>query len=182
MSFVPLGYMAKRIAARPEWLDVPAVRDIYSVSPCISENFCDYVKYWRHNGFWLFDSPATIQELANDEQLELSHTNLFYYEAYEFEFDAIANCWRKFVPEQAFSTEVSAPSVRSLVGFDVATFSQGNAAECSPLSCNHLASEIEVNQHCLLNSWQEGKTHLDGGRFDDTEPGPFRIIAVYQPE
>jgi len=54
----PLGYMYKRVERRPEGLAAPAVRDIYSLSGCISEQFADYIPFWKHNGFWLFDSPA----------------------------------------------------------------------------------------------------------------------------
>jgi hypothetical protein len=54
---IPVGYMAKRVCRTPDWLGAPHVIDVYSVSGCISENFADYIQYWRHNGYWLFDSP-----------------------------------------------------------------------------------------------------------------------------
>ena len=57
---VPVGYMAQRVARRPEWLAAERVSDIYSVSSCASDYFADYIKYWKHNGYWLFDSPAII--------------------------------------------------------------------------------------------------------------------------
>jgi hypothetical protein len=47
------------------------------------------------------------------------------------------------------------------------------------LSCNGLAAEIETNQHCLLRSLEEAQQLLESGRFDNSEPGPFRILAVY---
>ena len=53
----PAGYMAKRVAARPDWLPAARVSSIYSVSGCISKDFTDYIKFWKHNGYWLFDSP-----------------------------------------------------------------------------------------------------------------------------
>ena len=45
--------MAKRVQ-KPEGFHVQGVADVYSVSGCISENFADYIEYWKHNGHWLF--------------------------------------------------------------------------------------------------------------------------------
>jgi hypothetical protein len=61
---IPIGYMAKRIQLRPEWLKAPQVVDVYSVSDCVNTNFADYVPFWKHNGFWVFDSPQAIREIA----------------------------------------------------------------------------------------------------------------------
>jgi hypothetical protein len=66
-----------------------------------------------------------------------------------------------------------------LEGYDVVTFSVGTSAECSPLSCCSLATEVETNEHCLLPSFERAQRLLNEGRFDNTEPGPFRIFAVY---
>jgi len=65
------------------------------------------------------------------------------------------------------------------VGFDVVSFSQQNSPECSPLSCNALAQSTPVNRHCLLATFEDAVTALEAGRFDNSEPGPFRIFAVY---
>ena len=137
-----------------------------------------------HNGYWFFDSPSVIQAIARNEQIELSDTQLFFYEAYPLEFDAASICWRAFAPESSFSTDVSPPRVRKIEGYDIVTVSQGNGPECSPLSCNHLAGEIAVNRHCLIDSFEEAKNHVGNGRFNNSnsEPGPYRIIAVYTTE
>jgi hypothetical protein len=60
--------------------------DIFSVSGCISRDFADYIDYWKHNGYWLFDSPEIIKSLAKENSIQLEGTSLFYYEAYEMEF------------------------------------------------------------------------------------------------
>ena len=50
--------------------------------------------------------------------------------------------------------------------------------ECSPLSCNGLADEREVNRHCLFD---EGESAL---RFAfecvdlGSEPGPYYLVRV----
>jgi len=182
MKVLALGYMAKRVELRPDWLEVTSVDDVFSVSSCISEDFCDYIDFWRHNGYWFFDSPSVIQELAREEQIDLLGTVLFYYEAFPLEFDADHGVWREFVPESSFSTDVLLPESRTLEGYDVATFSQGNTPECSPLSCNHLAEEIAVNRHCLIDSFEDAKNCVENLHFNNSEPGPYRIIAVYTTE
>jgi hypothetical protein len=176
---IPAGYMAKRIATRPEWLKADGLVDVYSVSHCVSRDFADYIPYWKHNGWWFFDSPDVILALARDQSLDLTGTQLFYYEVHEREYDAVAGSWKPFAPESSFVTRVQAPMTRRLEGFDVVAFEGHTAPECSPLSCNYLATTVEINEHCLLASCEQAIALLEEGRFNDTEPGPFRVFAVY---
>lgn len=44
---IPLGYLYKHVADRPEWLTAAHVADVYSLSGCVSKPFADYVGYWR---------------------------------------------------------------------------------------------------------------------------------------
>ena len=53
----------------------------------MSEDFSDYIKFWRHNGFWLFDSPGIMQSLAEEQTISLEGLTLFYYEAHDLEFN-----------------------------------------------------------------------------------------------
>ena len=109
---------------------------------------------------------------------ELEETRLFFCELYEQEFDETDGVWVDFVPE-SFTTQVIVPPKRVLDGYDVVSYSCGTSAECSPLSCNHLASEVDTNSHCLLASLEHAKQLLGGGLFTGSEPGPFRVVAVY---
>lgn len=176
---VPAGYMFKHIAARPDWLRAQSVTDIWSVSSCTSANFADYIKFWAHNGYWLFDSPEKMETIASRESIDLFKATLCYYEVHEDEFDEGQRSWSPIKPEQSFTTEVVRPSRSTLVGYDVVTFSVHTAPECSPLSCNSVATQLPVNDHCLLATFDEAKTALEAGVFDNSEPGPFRIFAVY---
>lgn len=171
--------MAKRVATRPDWLKTDRVTDVFSVSNCVSDNFADYINYWKHNGYWLFDSPETIRELAKENSLDLTNTRLFYYEVHELEYDEKERSWKPFGPEPSFKTEIVQPDKRHLEGYDVVTFYVHTSPECSPLSCNSLASEAETNEHCLLLSFEKAKQLLEEGKFDNSEPGPYRIFAVY---
>lgn len=179
---IPVGYMAKRVVPRPEWINAEQVTDIYSVSSCVSDNFADYINYWEHNGYWFFDTPQVLSELARQNSIDLTGTRLFFYEVYEREFDAELRQWVAFEPEPSFKTQVHLPGVKVLEGYDVVTFSMRTSPECSPLSCNLLATEVETNQHCLLPSLERAIELLEKGKFQNTEPGPFRIFAVYSTE
>lgn len=175
----PVGYMSKKVARNPDWLKAESVTDIYSVSGCVSENFADYINFWKHNGYWLFDSPSIIEEISNENGLDLSETTLFYYEAYELEYDEDTTQWVAFSPESSFKTDVQTPPAKHLEGFDVVTFWAHTNPECSPLSCCSLANEHPINEHCLFRTFNEAKAALEAGRFRNSEPGPYRIFAVY---
>ena len=101
---IPVGYMAKKVQPCPEWLKAEQVLDVYSVSNCFSKNFADYIKYWKHNGFWFFDSPGIIQQLAQEHSIDLGGTSLFYYEVHELEFMEDENRWEEFEPEPSYTT------------------------------------------------------------------------------
>jgi len=176
---VPAGYMAKKVKSQPDCLRADGLKQLYSVSGCISEYFCDYIPHWKHNGFWLFDSPAEITAVAAAESLNMSEQRIFYYEVYEKQFDEQRKIWQPFQADKSFKTEVSAPKAKKFEGFDVVTFSVQTSPECSPLSCNGLAESIPVNAHCLLPSLEEAIRLVESGAFDNSEPGPFRIFAVY---
>ena len=176
---IPLGYLYKRVASRPEWLKAGQVADIYSVSGHVSKDFTDYIGYWRHNGYWLFDSPDILAEVAKDASVSLEKQKLFYYEAYELQYDEESQTWSEFEPEQSFTTNVVIPESKKLEGFDITSFSLGNAPECSPLSCNAQAERLPTTGHCLLESFEDARTLIEQDSFNGCEPGPYRIIAVY---
>lgn len=176
---IPAGYMAKHISARPDWLKAEHVTDVYSVSNCVSKDFADYINYWKHNGYWLFDSPEVIAEVARENVIDLADTRLFYYELYEFEYNDDNQSWERFVPEASFKTHVVEPMTKQFEGYDVVSFYAHTSPECSPLSCNSFASEIKTNAHCLLELFEVAKQIVESNKFKDGEPGPYRIFAVY---
>ena len=176
---IPAGYLAKRVNGRPDWLKAACVADVYSVSDCISKDFADYINYWKHNGWWFFDSPEVIQTIAEENEIDLTGTTLFFYEVHELEFDDAVDEWRAIIPEPSFTTQISVPVDKTMEGYDVVTFSCATTPECSPLSCNSVAMELETNQHCLFASFERAKQSIEAGKFQNTEPGPFRIFAVF---
>ncbi len=174
---IPAGYMAKRVSPKPDWLNAPHVVDIYSVGNCQSADFADYIPYWKHNGYWLFNDPGIIKTVARENSISIEGATLFYYEVYEKEFDG--ENWREFSPERSFPTNVTVPTTKQLEGFDVVNFTGRTSPECSGLSCSSLASSLRTNSHCLFNSFDEAQTAVSEGAFNESEPGPYRIFAVY---
>ena len=173
---IPIGYMYKTVDRCDRLRNVV---DVYSLSNHGSKNFADFIPHWKHNGYWLFDRPGIMEQIAANEGIDLSRMTLFYYEAYGFEYDEATQEWIAFSPDPSFETNVVVPSTKHLEGFDVVSFSCGTSPEDSPLCCNGLANLLPVNSHCLFNSFAEAKEALEAGQFDNSEPGPFRIIAVY---
>ncbi len=179
IEVIPAGYMYKRVSLRPNRLKGPNVRDICSVSSCISEDFCDYITYWKHNGFWFFDRPDIMESIACTESISLDGLTLFFYRIYPMQWTTDSRNWQAFGPDPAFETDVVVPKQSKQLGFDVVTYSERTAPECSPLSCNFLADCIAVNAHCLFDTLDAARSALESGAFDDSEPGPFRILEVH---
>ncbi len=179
---IPIGYMYKKVSKKTDWLKADNVVDIYSVSSCISEDFIDWVNFWQHNGYWFFDNSKIMQNLAKENHILLTGMKLFYYSAYEKQWDDDNRQWQPFDAERTFTTDIEQPVDVVLQGYDIVSFSGQTSAECSPLSCNGMAQEIEVNKHCLLDDLEEAKKYLEKGMFNNCEPGPYRIFAVYTVE
>lgn len=184
-EFIPAGYLYKKITKKPEDLNIDnAIEYIYSASSCISAFFVNYTNYWQHNAYCIFNKPSIMQEIAKDEGIDLSSCWLFYYEVYELSFDDSNNIWIPLVldnDDDLQAPDVVIPAHKILKGFDVVSFSMGYLPpECSPLSCNELAATIKVNKFCLFDTFNEAKAALDNGLFNNAEPGPYRILAIYQ--
>jgi hypothetical protein len=176
-QMIPVGYMAKKIAARPQFLKAGTVRDIYSLCGCISPYFCDFTDYWEHNSYSLFDDPETILDVARAALVDLSQCSLFFYEVYHKELDRHSSRWGPVAHDLGLPTAVELLSEKRLEGFDVTAGRR--MADHSPLSCNSLAETIPVNEHCLLTSLAEAVRLAETGAFANSEPGALRIYAVY---
>ena len=174
-----MGYMAKSSVRKPPGFELACVEDVYSVGRCVNDTFADYIDCWKHNGYWLFDSPEVIREVAREKSVSLDGARLFYYEAYEMEFDEKRMQWAGFGPEPSMKTAVLVTEKRVLEGYDLVTFFCRTSPECSPLSCNGVAENVPVNEHCLVRAFEEAKAALEDGKFSGAEPGPYRIFAVY---
>jgi len=120
--------------------------------------------------------------LAHANAIGLAGTTRVLYEVHELECDDAESQCRTFKPEPSFITQFVLPIAKVSKGDDVETFSAGTGAECSPLACNASAADVETNQHCVLISFERANQLLEEGKFKNTEPGPYRIFAVYTVE
>jgi len=114
-KMIPAGYLAKRVHKKSDWLQAPQAIDIDSVSNCVSEDFADYIPFWKHNGDWFFDTPEIITSVAKENLIPLEETSLFYYEAYGMEFDG--ESWHRYSPEASFPTNAVSRTKKQLEGF-----------------------------------------------------------------
>lgn len=176
---IPAGYLYKRVVVRPDGFADARVVDICSVSGHINAAFADYFAHWRHNACWLFDDPATMRDIAAAEGIDLAGMTLFYYEVLAEQFEEAARSWASIPGSWRAASAMRPPATKTLLGYDVVTFSQGNAPECSPLSCNGLSTRVAINAHCLLDTCAAACEALEKGVFYNSEPGPFRVLAVY---
>ena len=129
-----------------------------------------------HNGFWLYDSPEIMIELASQQKLSLQDMMLFYYEVHEKECCNLSGEWRPTQVEQAFPTNVQVPKVKELQGFDVTT--HYNGLGCSYLSCNHMADQLPANPYCLFPDLKDCIDSLNQLRFQKCSEGWVRIYSV----
>ena len=176
---IPLGYTAKRIASeRPEWMHAPNVVDVYSVSDCVNDSLVEaaYIPDRPHNRYGLFDSPLAVQTAAKSNNVDMEGAKLFFYEAHESELDG--DDWLPVSPDDSGETDVLLPVTKRLEGFDVVTSCDGPNSH-SPLSCNSVAADVKTNQHCLFGTLNEALSALASGAFNEGEPGPYRVYAVY---
>ncbi len=171
--------MRKRVVDAPEWMGAPRVRGVFSISGCVSPSFGDYTACWKHNGYWFFDHPGTIDEVARALGEDIGGTTLFYHELFPQQFDEATRGWGPVHPAAGLATEVVVPQAKALQGYDVVTYMDGACPGCSPLSCNGLAATIETNERCLFETLDAARGALDAGAFVNSEPGPFRIVAVH---
>lgn len=169
--------MYKPVAKKPEWLQAENVIDLYSVAGWTSPDFAEFIPFWRHNGYWFFNSPQEIESIAKDHSISLAGMTLFYYEAYEQQLDRISESenrkkekfeWSNFFPTPQFLTAVTPPAEKQLAGFDVVEYACRTAAESSLLkSVNDIAVLCKPNSHCLFDTFDEAKRYLESGIFHE---------------
>ena len=126
--------------------------------------------------------------MAFEKGLSVEGAVLFYYTAYEYEvpsdgwtFDASQWRARTPTPSSSIPDAVEIPSEGSLTlfGYDVVVFE--DYLSHSPLSCNSIAKDLPVNEHCLLDSLKETVAAIDGGAFGGgCEEGVYTVFSVYR--
>jgi hypothetical protein len=174
---IDAGYFAKRIEQRPEFLHAPGVREICSVSTCISSGPENWVHLWLHNDLGWFNRMSDAARAMPPGQK--SHFRLFAYRIHPEVFTARGQV-PLTVPENVQPEPIS-DEFRSL-GFDSASKSMASILgfECSPLSCNGMAAEIGANEFCLFPRLTEAIAGAERFAAEQPEPGDYYVIEVLE--
>lgn len=170
--FSLIGYFPKRVVCRPDWLKVPRVKAIRSASLCVSEGPDGWIDNWRHNELWVFSTLADALSVIPEGRRSRYEVHAYRMMAASFDGGE-----RRPFDVPALDVEPLPSSYESL-GFDAVSRSQGNAFECSPLSCNSLAEEVETNEHCLLSTLALAEEIALRFSREEPEPGPYYVVEV----
>ncbi|WP_068879363.1 hypothetical protein [Phenylobacterium sp. CCH12-B4] len=180
---IPAGYLLKRVVAPPEYLADAQLTEVCSVADCVNDDVVDVQEAWEHNGFGVANDAAQLWRMAAEAGADVEAATLFYYEVYEQEIESDGWSfdpaeWRPLTYlDHGQKTSVTPPSEATVFGFDVVVFE--NSLDHSPLSCNHIAAQADVNQHCLFETLESAKSAIDAGIFGGgCEPGVYRIFSV----
>jgi hypothetical protein len=145
------GFFVKRIERRPEGMQIPHVREICSVSECISSGPEDWIKHWRHNDLGWFNRISDAMSVIPPGQ-EAAY-RLFAYRLHPEIFRAGGRV-PLVLPKDVQPEPI--PDGFQRLGFDAANKSIESTLglECSPLSCNLMAAEIGTNEFCLFPGFE----------------------------
>ena len=170
------GYFPKLIAPKADGFSVRGVREVCSVGNCIAKPPDGWIEHWLHNELGWFNTLADARRIIPPG---IDAYRLFAYRLYP----------RVFVEGLEAPLEVPAdvrpeaiPPSFSCIGFDAANKSMPSVLglECSPLSCNGLAAELPVNDHCLFRSLDEALAGARRFSLGGAEPGDYYVVQVLE--
>lgn len=178
LSFTFLGFLPKHIIAKPDWLASSGVREICSVSNCISSTPQDWIVRLIPNGAGFYNTFEMAQSIIDAN--EKDNYEIFAYRMAPFQFDE--NGQVEFDPKQEFRDLGVEPdlSAWNRIGFDLVGYGSSSFFECSPLSCNSCAEDHQVNEYCLIDELdyaiEVGKEFGDPA--SHVEPAAYYLVEV----
>ena len=174
---IDAGFFAKRIEPKPEFLKAPGVREICSVSGCISSGPEKWIELWLHNDLGWFNRIADAGRVIPGG--EEAHYRLFAYRLYPEVFTRTGRVPLVIPPNVA--PEAISGDFRRL-GFDSANKSMESVLglECSPLSCNSMADELAVNEFCLFAELSAAIAAAERFAAEQPEPGDYYVVEVLE--
>jgi hypothetical protein len=165
------GYFPKRITLKDDWLKAPQVKEIWSVSTCISEGPASWIDRWQHNELWLFDTVALADSVILPA--ERAEFRILAYRVWDRMFDEgrdadlAAEVKTLLGPDEGFTP----------VGFDAVEWAHHQFG-CSPLSCNGGAETIPTNEACLFQTLEDALAGAKAFSTGNWEPGPYAVVEV----
>lgn len=172
-----IGYFPKKTMKQNGLSKNPAVKEICSVSTCISEGPNDWINKWKHNDWWYYDTESIAMEVIEDSK---NLYDIYAYKVLPIVFDGGIE-----KPIDVKTTAKENLGEYELLGYDVISRFTGNEFGCSPLSCNYGCDTYEVNRFCLIDRlddvWRICKEIAkDSKEKNKWEPGPYYLIEVYR--
>ena len=171
------GYFAKQVAPKPAKLPSDVVREICSVSHCISVAPDNWIEPWLHNGFGWFNRMADALGVVPEERR--NDFRLFAYRIHPEIFRPEGRV-RLVVPADVKPDPI--PGTFRSLGFDSANRSMSGVVgfECSPLSCNGMAAEFASNEFCLFPSLDAAIAGAEQFAVEQPEPGDYYVVEVLE--
>ena len=184
-----IGYFPLRTVRQPlpPWLQAPNVVEIASAGGCISVPPKGWMDFWRHNAMGVFNSVNlawSVVDRACGQGFDI-YAYAIYPVRYVQEHAAklMIPCGIGCIP--AVAPDPLPKSFRKL-GYDAVSIEDCGQGTLqighAPLSCNHMATEIAVNQHCLLEDCEEAFRVAQ--RFSveasGVEPGEYAVVETYR--
>jgi hypothetical protein len=171
------GYFPKIVTYRPEYPHTPPVSHVLSVSHHISLAPDGWIGRWCHNELGFFNRLADAQDLMSRDGA--GRYRLFGYRILPTVF--IGDDARSWMTPPDVRPE---PGLTRFIshGFDVVSRWSADTLgfDCSPLSCNGLAAEMETTAGCLFPTLE---TAIDGARQfarQQPEPGDYYVLEVLE--
>jgi len=171
------GYFARRVESKPDALVAPGVREICSVSECISSGADDWIASWRHNSLGWFNTVSDAVSVVPAE--ERHEYRMFAYRILPEVFRGRERA-ALTLPDDVRPEPL--PDGFGSLGFDSASrFAVASLClECSPLSCNYMASEMPVNEHCLFPTLDDAIAGAMRFAIEQPEPGDYYVVEVLE--
>ena len=143
----------------------------------MSPGAADWISAWRHNGLGWFNSAADALSVVPDPQP--GQFRLFAYRIYPEVFRARQ---RAIIDLPSDVRPEPLPEGFRTIGFDSASKSSesGLSLECSPLSCNGMASELAANEHCLFATLDDAIAGAVQFAVEQPEPGDYYVVEVLE--
>ncbi len=165
------GYFPKDTRVPEGWTGPAHVTGICSVSDCVASSPPDWIEHWLHNDWGLFNSPADAQSVVPPGSSQYA---LFAYRLLPLRF-VDGRSERLAIPE--LTVVPPGPDFLPL-GFDAVSRLYSAFFECSPLSCNGLADEVEVNRFCLVDGLERAAALAERFSREQPEPGAYYVLEV----
>ena len=169
-----LGYFPKQLFRPLERMSEWNIEEIGSVSLCIAEGPEGWRERCNYNEWGFFANPEIAWSLVPGiQQVDF---RLYAYALHPVEYWNDDERPMKLAPPDANPLS----SEYELVGWDAVSRSGGAGFECSPLSCNLLADELDTNRYCLFPDLESAQRLARAAEGRGCEPGPYHVVEVWR--